>query len=198
MSRAAAGARQGHVPTSTVRAEPIGTPRLMLEPLLLEHAEPMAQALADPRLHTFIGGSPASPEQLRLRYRTLLAGSPDDGVSWCNWALRTRCDDRIVGTVGATVFISRPGRPTEMSWVLGMPWQGRGLAKEAALALAEWLARQGVQVLEACIHPDHHASGRVAASAGMRPTNRESDGEIVWQAVLSPPPVVPAGRLSSE
>ncbi|APU16314.1 acetyltransferase, ribosomal protein N-acetylase [Actinoalloteichus sp. GBA129-24] len=181
-----------------MRAEAIGTPRLILEPLLLDHAEPMAQALADPRLHTFMGGSPASPEQLRVRYRTLLAGPREDGVSWCNWALRTRADDRVVGTVGATVVANRSGGTAEVSWVLGVPWQGRGLAKEAALAMTAWLGERGVQVLQACIHPEHRASGRVAASAGLRPTKREIDGEIVWRAVLSAPPVVPEGRLSSE
>lgn len=85
-----------------------------------------------------------------------------------------------------------------MAWVLGMPWQGRGLAKEAALALVAWLAGQDVTVVEAHIHPEHLASQGVAEAVGMAPTDREVDEEIVWRAVLAAPPIVPAGRESDE
>jgi GNAT acetyltransferase-like protein len=43
-----------------VKAEIIETVRLVLEPLRIEHAEPMAIVLADPQLHAFIGGAPAT------------------------------------------------------------------------------------------------------------------------------------------
>jgi RimJ/RimL family protein N-acetyltransferase len=43
-----------------VKAEIIETARLVLEPLRIEHAEPMAIVLADPQLHAFIGGAPAT------------------------------------------------------------------------------------------------------------------------------------------
>src|SRR5258708_29124460 len=53
----------------------IATRRLLLTPLRPEDAEPMAGVLADERLHEFIGGSPASADELRSRYRRLAAGS---------------------------------------------------------------------------------------------------------------------------
>jgi hypothetical protein len=46
----------------------ISTPRLDLLPLQVGHAEEMAGVLADPALHTFIGGTPYTPDALRARY----------------------------------------------------------------------------------------------------------------------------------
>lgn len=77
---------------------PFRTARLDVVPLRIEHAAEMAAVLSDPALHTFIGGAPASPENLRARYRRLVAGSPDPSVTWCNWVLRLREDSRLVGT----------------------------------------------------------------------------------------------------
>jgi len=57
----------------------IATRRLLLTPLRPEDAEAMAGVLADKRLHEFIGGRPASADELRSRYRRLAAGSPDPG-----------------------------------------------------------------------------------------------------------------------
>ncbi|MFC7729033.1 GNAT family N-acetyltransferase [Actinomadura keratinilytica] len=54
--------------------EPLGTSRLLLEPLAAHHAEEMAEALADPRLHRYIGGRPPTAAELRARYARLAAG----------------------------------------------------------------------------------------------------------------------------
>ncbi|MEH0578522.1 MULTISPECIES: GNAT family N-acetyltransferase [Streptomyces] len=165
-----------------VHAEPISTARLDLLPLRVDHAAEMATVLADPALHTFIGGAPSTPEALHIRYGRLVAGSPDPAVSWCNWVLRLRDADRLTGTVQATV--TDRGRTAEIAWVTGTPWQGRGLASEAARGLVGWLREQGVHTVIAHIHPDHHASAAVAAAAGLSPTGEEHDGEIRWRSPL--------------
>ena len=85
-----------------MHTDTIRTPRLDLLPLRVEYADEMAAALSDPALHDFIGGGPSSPEDLRVRYERLVAGSPDPAVIWCNWVLRLREDHRLVGTVQAT------------------------------------------------------------------------------------------------
>ncbi len=158
--------------------EPLRTPRLDLVPLRVEHAEEMAAVLADPALHTFIGGSPADPEALHARYERLVAGSPDPEVSWRNWVLRLRAEGCLVGTVQATVGAGN----AEIAWVVGTPWQGLGLASEAARALVERLAGQaGVTTITAHIHPDHAASAAVARSAGLAPTEEWQDGEVRWR-----------------
>jgi RimJ/RimL family protein N-acetyltransferase len=163
---------------SAITAEPIRTDRLILLPLRVEHAEEMAAALADPDLHAFIGGAPLSSQDMRARYERLVAGSPDPAVSWCNWAIQLRDPGCLVGTVQATV--SADGPTAEVAWVVGTPWQGRGIATEAARALVAWLEQRSVPAVIAHIHPDHQASAAVAAAAGLTPTDEQHDGEIRW------------------
>ncbi|MFC3577741.1 GNAT family N-acetyltransferase [Streptomyces yaanensis] len=160
--------------------EPIRTARLDLLPLRVEHAEEMAEALSDPGLHEFIGGTPYSPTALRARYEVLVAGSPDPALSWCNWVLWLREASRLVGTVQATVT----GGDAEIAWVVGTPWQGRGLAREAARGLVDWLGQRHVTTVIAHIHPDHRASESVAAAIGLIPTDQRQDGEVTWRSRL--------------
>ncbi|AXH92844.1 GNAT family N-acetyltransferase [Micromonospora aurantiaca] len=196
--------------------EPIPTARLVLLPLGVEHAEEMAAVLADPALHTFIGGEPATPAALRARYERLVAGSPDPAESWCNWVIRLRDGGRLTGFVQATVTEAHgtvtdaatagaravghrhldeatpatAGPVAEIAWVVGTRWQGRGIATEAARGMAGWLGRRGVRTLMAHIHPDHRASAAVATACGLAPTDVWHDGEVRWTgpAALSPPP----------
>ncbi|MFE6162558.1 GNAT family N-acetyltransferase [Streptomyces sp. NPDC056486] len=172
----------------TVLAQEIGTARLVLVPLEVEHADEMADVLADPDLHTFIGGTPDDPQALRARYRRMTAGSPDSAVSWCNWVLRLRDEGCLAGTVQATVVPAADGSGglvAEIAWVVGTPWQGRGIAVEAARGLVDWLAGQpDVRGIIAHVHPDHRASAAVATAAGLSPTDEWQNGEVKWQRVL--------------
>ncbi|MFZ3572668.1 GNAT family N-acetyltransferase [Streptomyces sp. BH097] len=157
-------------------------------PLRVEHAEEMAEVLADPALHTFIGGAPDTVGELRARYRRMLAGSPDPDVAWLNWVVQLRVEERLVGTVQATVG---GDRVAEIAWVVGTPWQGRGIATEAARALVAWLGERGVGTFVAHIHPEHHASAAVATACGLAPTDEWHDGEVTWE--LSGRPEAPSG-----
>lgn len=151
----------------------IATERLRLLPLRVEHAEEMAVVLADPALHTYIGSAPSTVDALRLRYRRLEAGSPDPEITWLNWVISL--DGHLTGTVQATVG---PGPTAEIAWVVGTRWQGRGIAKEAAKALVEWLGQQSIRTVVAHVHPDHHASAAVARAARLEPTDEVQDGEV--------------------
>jgi RimJ/RimL family protein N-acetyltransferase len=163
---------------SAITAEPIPTGRLTLLPLRTEHAEELAAALGDPGLHAFIGGAPLSPQDMRARCERLVAGSCDPAVSWFNWVIQLRGPGCLVGTVQAT--ISADGPTAEVAWVVGTPWQGQGIATEAARALVGWLGQQSVLAVIAHIHPDHRASAAVAAAAGLTPTDESHEGEIRW------------------
>lgn len=165
----------------TFEAEVIRTCRLTLLPLAVEHADDMAAVLSDPELYTFIGGEPATARILRSRYERLVAGSPDLAVSWCNWVVRLRDETCLTGTVQATVTTDGHGGVAEIAWMLGTPWQGRGIAAEAVRGLVAWLDEQHVRTVIAHIHPDHRASAAVASSAGLAPTGRWHEGEIRWQ-----------------
>jgi RimJ/RimL family protein N-acetyltransferase len=162
-------------------AEPIRSARVELEPLRAGHAGELAGVLDDPRLHEFTGGRPATVDELRDRYARQVAGrSPDGRQGWLNWVVRRRDTGEPVGTVQATL-VRAGGRTTaELAWVVAVGQQGRGYAREAALAMSGWLARQGVTALAAHVHPDHRASAAVARRLGMRPTPTVVDGETRW------------------
>ncbi|MCX4981332.1 GNAT family N-acetyltransferase [Streptomyces sp. NBC_00572] len=157
----------------------VRTRRLDLVPLGVAHAEEMAGVLADPALHTFIGGAPLTAPDLRARYERLAAGSPDPATLWLNWVVRLRAENRLTGTVQAT--LTEDGRVAEVAWVTGTEWQGRGIAREAAEALIALLAERGAHTIVAHVHPDHTASATVARAAGLTPTDRVEDGEIRWE-----------------
>jgi RimJ/RimL family protein N-acetyltransferase len=165
---------------NTVVAQGISTERLDLLPLRVGHAAEMAAVLSDPALHRFTGGTPDTPQALRSRYRRMTAGSPDPAVTWLNWVVRLRAESCLTGTVQATVTPSDDGPVAEVAWVVGTPWQGRGIATEAARGLVDWLGRQPVRSVIAHIRPGHRASAAVATAAGLTPTDAWHDGEIRW------------------
>ncbi|MEV4014324.1 GNAT family N-acetyltransferase [Nonomuraea angiospora] len=157
-------------------ASPIETPELVLLPLRPEHADEMAVVLSDPELHTFTGGAPLTVPELRARYERLVAGPS----GWRNWVIWSRGEERLVGYVQATI----DGRTAEIAWVIGTPWQGRGLATASARALVDQLIREGIDTIVAHIHPGHSASAAVARSAGLRPTDRWHEGEVRWERTV--------------
>ncbi|WP_051450129.1 GNAT family N-acetyltransferase [Actinospica robiniae] len=180
MSRDTSQEKTGRIAT-TLSSGSLGTRRLDLLPLRVGHAEEMAAVLADPALHAFIGGAPDTPAALRSRYERLAAGAPDPAVSWLNWVIRLRDEDCLTGTVQATVSPSGDGLAAEIAWVVGSPWQGRGIATEAAHALVDWLVQQQVGTISAHIHPEHRASAAVATAIGLTATGESHDGEILWR-----------------
>jgi RimJ/RimL family protein N-acetyltransferase len=106
-------------------------------------------------------------------------------VSWCNWVIQLRGPGCLTGTVQAT--ISTGDEPAaEVAWVVGTPWQGQGIATEAAQALVAWLGRQSIKTVIAHIDPGHHASAAIAAAAGLAPTGQLQDGEIRWRLTMTP------------
>jgi len=159
----------------------ITTARLLLTPLRPADADALVDVLDDERLHRFIGGRPATRAELRDRYARLAAGAPDPGQVWLNWIVRRRADESPVGTAQATVSRRAGGPAAEVAWVIGVGWQGRGFATEAARALVGWLRARGADPVTANIHPEHLASARVAAGAGLTRTDEEIDGERVWR-----------------
>lgn len=166
---------------SAVRLE---TSRLVLEPLRVGHAAEMSTLLHDPALYEFIGGEPATEEQLRDRYRRQVDGhSPDGSQGWLNWVLR-RCDGgNAIGTVQATLTAApgRAGTTAEVAWIVGTAQQRQGYAREAATATVAWLRSVGVATVIAHVHPGHASSIAVAEAVGLQPTGTVVDGEVRYQ-----------------
>lgn len=162
-------------------SEPLLSPRLELEPLRPEHADEMAPLLDDGELHTFIGGGPATREELLARYRRQAIGwSPDRAERWFNWVVRRRDLHHAVGFVQATVTVKEDRLTATVAWVIGSAYQRRGYATESAHRILAWLKGQEVEVVAACIHPEHHASIAVARAIGLKPTGILIDGETLW------------------
>jgi enoyl-CoA hydratase/carnithine racemase len=168
-----------------VVATTLESDRLTLEPLRVEHADELAPVLDDQKLHEFIGGRPATAEELRARFARQTAGSPDRREQWLNWVARIRTTGEVVGTAQATVRGHAANATADLAWVIGTGYQRQGLAKEAAGVVAAWLREQGIERLGARIHPDHQASSAVARSIGLVPTPTIVDGEIQWQSQRS-------------
>ncbi|WP_188668002.1 GNAT family N-acetyltransferase [Tersicoccus solisilvae] len=153
------------------------TERIGLRALRLEDASVMAEVLADPSLYAFTGGEPPTVEQLHDRYAAQLRGGPvGGGERWVN--LIVLLGAQPVGYVQATV--PDDGGPATIAWVIGRPWQERGLASRAASLLLAELADLGVTRVIAHIDPAHEASRRVAARLGLEPTSVAVDGETRW------------------
>lgn len=153
----------------------------MLTPLRVSDAVDMVPVLAEEGLYRFTGGKAPSLTELQSRYRAQVAGSPSKDQIWHNWIIRF--EGTAVGFVQATVT----GDTADVAWVVGVEWQGRGIAREAARAMCRWLLGCGVGRLLAHIHPDHAASTRVAVALGFESTGSvDGDGEMVWELRSEP------------
>src|SRR4029450_5599735 len=122
------------------------------------------------------------------------------GTHGRTWTVRRRSDSRAVGMLQAA--FSDEGRAAEIAWAVGVPWQGQGIASEAAGAVVGWLAPHKVSFIPAHIPPDHHASAKVATRAGLRPTGeyRDHEGirEQLWRRQVQGSPSAIEGSPPSE
>ena len=115
----------------------IETSRLLLEPLVVRHAERMFAVLKEPRLHAFLdSGPPRSVEELRERYARLEGRlSPDGSQAWLNWVLVLQGQGPI-GFVQATVA----GATAWIAFLVAAPHWSHGYAAEATSAMLGHLA----------------------------------------------------------
>jgi RimJ/RimL family protein N-acetyltransferase len=174
------------------------TPRLELVPVVGDDAEELTEVFADERLYVFLASHPTTTEELRAQFDRLAGARLVDkeGTAQRNWTVRRRSDSRAVGMLQAA--FSDQGRAAEIAWAVGVPWQSQGIASEAARAVVGWLEQRGVVTITAHIHPDHHASAKVAARAGLRPTGelRDHEGisEQLWRRRVQEAPPASAGH----
>lgn len=140
----------------------------------------MVEVLTNRDLYLFTGGDPPDLAGLEAQYKAQVTGPSSGEEVWHNWIIRPKDTREAVGFVQATVT----GDSADVAWVVGVEWQGSGYGSEAASAMCEWLAAQGVEKVTAHIHPGHVASQRVAASLRLQATDEiDEDGEVVWASV---------------
>lgn len=158
-------------------AEPLSTRRLDLEIISIGHAAEAAVTFDSPALHEFTGGAPSTALELATRFARLERGVNDDATQlWLNWMLRERATGRLVGTVQATVEDDR----SNLAWVVGVEYQRRGFAGEAARSVVDWLRARGVREMRAFVHPRNSASAAIAGALGLTRTTTVVDSEHLW------------------
>ena len=142
-------------------------------------ADEMAGVLADPALHRFTGGRPATLQELRTRYAALAAGSGRPGRSGATGS--SAAARRPAGWHG--VGHHHPGpRRLDRDRRLGhrRPLAGPGLRHRGGRALVGWLARRDVREVAADIHPTTRRRPGWPAGPGSATTD-QVDGEQVWR-----------------
>jgi len=142
------------------------TERLLLEPLVPEHAARTFDLWQDERLYEFIPIEPPTDvKSLEDRYRTLATRrSPDGAEEWLNWMARTKADGAYVGLVQATVRSDSSGY---LAYFTFAPHWRFGFAFEACRAVVDFLTEaRGVGEIVAEIDTRNAASIRLIEKLG--------------------------------
>lgn len=182
------------LPTATT----LNASRLVLEPLSIAHADEMVDVLGREELYAFTGGEPPTIEALRARYAQQATGrSPAGDTGWLNWIIRTKTSGSVVGYVQATLTREGETLTADMAWLIKPSAQRGGAATEASAAVLAWLRTQHVHVVRALIHPDHHASARVAQRLGFTITAETIGSEKVWEAATDDSSAVPSAYTAN-
>lgn len=144
------------------------TARLVLEPLVVTHAQVLYEPLQAVELYRFIPRDPPpSLARLSARYAALATRhSPDGQELWLNWALRLREAGvgAYVGTVEVTVY---PNRTAALAYSVFPPFWRSGYATEACRrVLAHLVADYQVSRVGAEIDTRNTASIRLVERLG--------------------------------
>jgi ribosomal-protein-alanine N-acetyltransferase len=140
---------------------------LVLDPLIVAHAEPMFALLSDPPLYRYIGETPPPDvEYLRARYARLERRESADGRQrWLNWVVRLPGQPPL-GYVQATVL---GDGSAWIAYLLGSVHQGRGYATRATAAmLAHLESEHGTSRLLANVEAENLPSIRLLQRLGFR------------------------------
>jgi len=152
------------------------TPRLRLEPFDDCHFDGLQAMNREPAVMRYISGEPETPEQTRAGIARVKARWSDWGYSW--WAFVDLDSGRVAGA-GCIQHLRRDAEPPtdferlrqnplEIGWRLHPDFWRRGLASEAAQAMAAFaFDRLRAAELLAVRDPENLASGKVMDRLGM-------------------------------
>ncbi len=150
-----------HQPGFHPMAPVLETDRLTLRPFRLEDFEPFAALYASDRSR-YIDG-PVDRGEAWLFFVAGIGQWPLLGFG--SFAIERKGDGACVGGIGLNAPPQFPER--ELGWVLWDGFEGHGFASEAALRARHFaFATLGWETAVSYIHPDNHASLRVAARLG--------------------------------
>lgn len=151
-------------------AEPamrIETRRLWLRPLRDEDAEALADIFSHPSVVRYSGGRSPSLEDVREGIRRHISGYYDER-GYGLLAAELRETGEVIGRIGFLTTEIDDSLDAELHYHLAPAAWGNGLATEATRAVLRWgFENRNLSRVVAVIHPDNHASRRVAEKCGL-------------------------------
>jgi RimJ/RimL family protein N-acetyltransferase len=149
---------------------------LVLEPLVVDHAEAMFEVLGDPALYRYLDyPPPPSIEHLRSVYASVQTRmSPDGSQLWLNWIVRLPGQPPM-GYVQATVAADENAW---LGYLFSREHWGRGYATQATRAVLDHVASAyGVTRFLATVEAPNHRSIRLLERVGFHgATEAELEG----------------------
>jgi RimJ/RimL family protein N-acetyltransferase len=148
----------------------IETERLVLRRWQDRDLEPFAELNADPEVMRYIGtGRPLTRDESDAFVGRIEAGFEEHGFGlWC--AEPRDGTTPCIGFTGLAIpaFLPEVMPAVEIGWRLARSWWGKGIATEAAAAVAAYAFDViGLDELVSIRHLDNVASGRVMEKIGM-------------------------------
>jgi ribosomal-protein-alanine N-acetyltransferase len=165
------------------------TERLVLRPLSMDDLDVYAAIYADPEVTRYLGrGLTMSRVETEAQLGRLIELEERHGFGLRSVVRKE--DERLVGRCGLHKWLLDEVEETEVGWVLGREFWGRGYATEAATAVRDHALRElGHTRLIALIKHENTASQNVARKLGMR-FEREvelTSGPADLYALANPP-----------
>ena len=144
----------------------VETERLRLRHFKHEDLDDYARISADPEVMRYIGkGQPLSREDA---WRSMAFHSGHWQLrGFGQWAIELKETGRLIGRIGLFMPEGWPG--LEVGWLLDREYWGRGLATEGGRAALNYAFQElRAEHVVSIIHPENHASIRVAEKLGER------------------------------
>jgi ribosomal-protein-alanine N-acetyltransferase len=144
------------------------SPRVRLRAYRASDAEGMFRLYSDPRVMRYWSFPPWTQIGQARSYLERVAGELSAGSNVLPWAIATRDDDCLVGTVTLFSLSLEQGR-AETGYSLHPDFQGRGLAREGlSLALGHAFDALQLRRIEADVDPRNLPSCRLVEGLGFR------------------------------
>jgi len=139
------------------------TERLRLREFRPSDLPQLFELYRDPEIRRHFPDGTRTYEQTREELEWFSRGQP-----LSLWAAELKEDDSFVGRCGLLPWTIDGRAEVEVAYMIGRPWQGRGLATEAARALVRHgFETLGLRRIIALIDPVHAESIAVARRAGL-------------------------------
>ncbi len=152
------------------------TARLVMRGFTGQDVEAMHQIMNGPDvLRYFPDPHPFTQEHVQQMISRRLAEWAERGYGL--WAVESRAGGELMGRCGLS-YIAEAGE-TEIDFILGVPFWGRGYATEAGRAALDYGFRElPLETIVGIVHPDNMASRHVLEKLGMRNPERKEYFEM--------------------